>query len=327
MTSIAIVGAGFAGLVAAKELSARHEVTLFEKSRGVGGRMATRYADGYEFDHGAQFFVARTPAFKSFLKPLIERGVVASWFARFAELEGDSVVVERQWNDDNPHYVAMPRMNAIGKALAEGLNLRLQTCVAKLERRDQGWLLLDDGGKELGMFDWVVFTAPAEQTRDLLPADSSIGALCEMARMRACFALMLGFEHPLELPWQAALVRDADISWISVNSSKPGRAGPFSLVVHSTNAWADARIEDDIDAVRSHMLSECSRVSGIDVARASYCGVHRWRYANADSSTGPACGVDVQMRLAACGDWFVQGRVEAAFTSAIALSKELAIEL
>jgi predicted NAD/FAD-dependent oxidoreductase len=140
--------------------------------------------------------------------------------------------------------------------------------------------------------------------------------------MRACFALMLGLPSPLDLPWQAAVVRDADISWVCVNSSRPGRDGPFTMVVHSTNAWADAHIDDDIDAIRAHVLAEASALCGIDL-RADYSDVHRWRYANMDKRGGLECYVDDGNHLAACGDWFLRGRVEAAFTSAHALASKL----
>ena len=76
MAKIAVIGAGLAGLTVARELSQYHQVTVFEKSRGVGGRLATRYAGDYEFDHGAQFFTAKSPQFQAFLKPLIDQGVV-----------------------------------------------------------------------------------------------------------------------------------------------------------------------------------------------------------------------------------------------------------
>ena len=87
MKRIAIIGAGLSGLVLARRLDEVAEVTIFEKSRGVGGRMATRYADDYEFDHGAQFFTARTPAFREFLQPLIRDQVVANWAPKFEELD------------------------------------------------------------------------------------------------------------------------------------------------------------------------------------------------------------------------------------------------
>lgn len=54
---VAVVGAGIAGITAARTLAqAGWQVTVFEKSRGAGGRMATRRTAFGGFDHGAQFF-------------------------------------------------------------------------------------------------------------------------------------------------------------------------------------------------------------------------------------------------------------------------------
>ena len=51
---IGIVGAGICGLAAAAELAAAgREVAVFDKSRGIGGRLATRRVDAMSFDHGA----------------------------------------------------------------------------------------------------------------------------------------------------------------------------------------------------------------------------------------------------------------------------------
>jgi predicted NAD/FAD-dependent oxidoreductase len=321
MSSIAVIGAGLAGLVVARRLEKSHDVVLFEKSRGVGGRMATRRAGTFQFDHGAQFFTARTRSFRTFLEPLVEAGVVADWPARFAELRRGQIVESRQCNDDYPHYVGTPGMNAIGKALASGLDVRLDTAVTSLERQGAGWQLAGDGQRPLGEFDWVIVTAPAAQAADLL-SHTSLAAVATSVRMRACYALLLGFDEAVELPWQAALVHDADISWISVNSSKPGRLSSSSLVVHSTNAWADAHADANIEDVRRHLLGECSDVTGIDMA-AAFVDVHRWRYANVDRQEGNSFALDPDQGLAACGDWFVRGRVEGAFSSANALAETL----
>ena len=321
MSTIAVIGAGLAGLVVARKLSPSHDVVVFEKSRGVGGRMATRRAGSFKFDHGAQFFTARTRAFRTFLEPLVEAGVIADWPARFAELRRQHVVESRQWSDDNPHYVGTPGMNAIGKALAFGLDVRLNTAVASLSRKREQWQLADDGRRPLGEFDWVIVTAPAAQAADLL-APTALASAAASGRMHACYALLLGFDEAVNLPWEAAVVRDADISWISVNSSKPGRPSSSSLVVHSTNAWADAHVDDDVESVRRHLLGEFRDVTGIDSA-AAFVDVHRWRYANVDRQQGDSFALDPDQQLAACGDWFVRGRVEGAFSSANALAEQL----
>lgn len=325
MATIAVIGAGLAGLVVSRELAGTHDVCVFEKSRGAGGRMATRRAGPFEFDHGAQFFTAQSEAFRSFLEPLLEAGVVAEWPARFAELERDRIVAGRRWGDDYPHYVGVPGMSAVGRKLAVGLNIRFATVVRSMARKSERWQLFGDGQELLGEFDWVIVTAPAAQAAELL-ASTSIAAYAASVRMHACYALLLGFEEPPALLWQAALVRDADISWISVNSSKPGRAAPFSLVVHSTNAWADAHVDDDTEAVRHHLAEECREVAGIDAAGATFIDLHRWRYANVDRQDGERYALDAGQRLAMCGDWFVRGRVEGAFTSAKALAGNIARE-
>lgn len=281
--------------------------------------MATRRAGRFEFDHGAQFFTARSDAFRAFIDPLLTAGVVADWTARFAELQRDRKIASRRWDNGNPHYVGVPSMNAVARHLASDLDIRRKTAVRSLARSGARWHLIGDEKRLLGEFDWVVVTAPAAQAAQLLAA-TSIASAATGVRMQACYALLLGFDKPVDLPWHAALVHDANISWISVNSSKPGRPEPFSLVVHSTNAWADAHVDEEAEAVRSHLADEVGAVTGVDVASAAFCDLHRWRYANADRQDGALYALDPDQRLAACGDWFVRGRVEGAFSSAKALA-------
>ena len=324
MARIAIIGAGLAGLVTARELGAAHDVSVFEKSRGVGGRMATRYAGDFEFDHGAQFFTARTDAFRRYLTPMVDAGVVADWPASFAELRRSEILSRRHWDEGYPHFVGVPRMNTVCKWLADGVDISLDTTVARTSRRDEGWRLFDSNDEPLGDFDWMILTAPASQTAAFVPGVANIVSRASTAGMQACFALMLGFPEYRDLPWQAALVRDADLSWISVNSSKSGRKEPCTIVAHSTNAWADAHIDDSVDSVRAHMLSEFGEVTGIQVRDDTFVDIQRWRFANTPKQDKPACIVLAEERVAACGDWFVRGRVEGAFTSASALLAELA---
>ncbi len=323
MARVAIIGAGLAGMVVARQLYGKADITVFEKSRGVGGRMATRYEGDFEFDHGAQFFTARTPEFRQFLEPLIDAGVVANWPASFVELRGSQVTAARRWDEAYPHFVGAPRMNEIGKYLARGLDVRLQTRVAAIERSSRGWQLQGESQEELGCFDWVVLTAPAAQTAALGRSIQNLDAAGAAVSMHACFALLIGFEERLALDWDAALVREADISWISVNSSKPGRPNRMTLVVHSTNPWADEHVDEDATAVQEHLVRELARILPVEVSGAATTRLHRWRYANLDRRRGPAFFLDRETRAAACGDWFICGRVEAAFTSGFALATEL----
>ncbi|MDG1286312.1 MAG: FAD-dependent oxidoreductase [Rickettsiales bacterium] len=327
MSKIAIIGAGFSGLVLAKELSAFADVTVFEKARGVSGRMSTRYADTYQFDHGAQFFTAKTAAFQEFLQPLISQGVVAHWTPRFVEIDRNVITGERQWDENYPHYVGMPKMNQIAKHLAEGLTINLQTPVATIEKKADEWCLKDDAGGAQGCFDWVISTAPPVQSTALLPEIFTHHTALQKTRMSGCFSLMLGFAEPLPLSWDAALVMHADISWISVNSSKPGRPAGYSLLINSTNDWAEKHLDDDRAEVQDYLCSAVSKVIGHDVSQADHIALHGWRYANIGKQDGEPSLLDAENQLAACGDWCIQGRVEAGFTSAMHLADKLKEQL
>ncbi|MFN7094048.1 MAG: NAD(P)/FAD-dependent oxidoreductase, partial [Burkholderiales bacterium] len=240
MSKIAIIGAGLAGLTTASKLNDYASVTIFEKARGVGGRMATRRAEPFIFDHGAQFFKAKTDRFRAFIAPLIDLGIIQRWDARFVEFDRQKKISQRIWDQHYPHYVAVPGMNALAKYLATKLEVRLTTRVAQIIKNDRNWDLFDDQGKHIDSFDWVISTTPAQQAIDLLPESFKFYSTMQNIQMLGCFALMLGFTHPLDLDFDEALVKNADISCISVNSSKPGRNGLFSVVVHSTNKWAQA---------------------------------------------------------------------------------------
>ena len=149
---IAIIGAGLAGLTLASKLSARHTVTVLEKARGPGGRMSTRRALPYAFDHGAQYFTAQTEAFSAFLAPFLSSDTVVSWPSAI-ELRGGAKV------SDKEKYAAAPGMNAMCKALAAGLDVQAGFKVETLHRGGDGWRLMEAGGAAAGPFDWVVSTA------------------------------------------------------------------------------------------------------------------------------------------------------------------------
>ncbi len=325
-TKIAIIGAGMAGLTLGHSLSNNADVTIFDKSRGAGGRLATRYADPFRFDHGVQFFTARTERFQTFLKPLVAAEQIAPWRARFTELHPAQTTPIRQWDETYPHYVGVPGMNCVGRALADGLDVQLNTAVADLSKAGTKWRLRDIDGRSLGEFDWVVASAPAAQTASLLSPHSSVAATAKNTRMLGCYALMLGLSDDFDRDFDAAVVRHADISWVAVNSTKPGRAAPPTMLVHASNAWADANMDKPLSEVAAHMEATLIERTGW-APPIKHRACHRWRYANIGPQVGPTCLLDADQQLAACGDWFIRGRVEAAFTSASDLATAMIAEL
>jgi predicted NAD/FAD-dependent oxidoreductase len=314
MQKVAIIGAGLAGLTAAKKLNAVADVEVFEKSWRAGGRMASR-VKAYAFDHGAQYFTARSSAFKAFIEPYIHQGIIEPWTARFVELDHSTVSSRRMWDSNFPHYVAVPGMNALCLALAAELNVQYKTRVASVQPKGSRWQLKDCDDVLLGSYDWVITAVPAQQTTALMPDCFNHLQDIKQKKMLACYTLMLGFTRSIDTAFDAALVNNADISWVSVNNSKPGRPSGFSLLAHSSNAWAEDNIDMQDEYVKRHLINELHDIIKQDIAVADHVDLHRWRYANIAKQNGDKALIDQDNRLAAIGDWCIQGRVESAFIS------------
>lgn len=323
MKKIAIIGTGLAGLTAAHFLKDHADITLFEKARGVGGRMATRYADPYKFDHGAQFFTVKEDAFKDFLAPIIKQNIVQNWTPTFAEIYGTQIQQQYRWEEEYPHYVATPNMNALGKYLAKDFEVHIGTRIISMTQTQAQWCLTDEKEKEYGAFDHVILAIPSHQAVALLPNNISFKTTISDIQMSGCYSLMLGFEEALDIPFQVAIVKESDISWISLNHSKPGRADVYAMMVMSTNSWAEAHIEADTQSVQSYLIEKASEILHHDLSLAPHKALHKWRYANAPKRHGEICFYDADYALGVCGDWTIQGRVESAFLSGKAMAETL----
>ena len=102
----------------------------------------------------------------------------------------------------------------------------------------------------------------------------------KLCKMHTCFSLMLGFEQSLPLDFEAAHVTDSNLSWTAVNSHKPQRLDLFTLMVYSSEDYAEAHIHNELDQVMQHLISKTSHIIGQDVSQANYKTIHGWRYAN-----------------------------------------------
>ena len=323
MTKIAIIGAGLSGLTAAHLLKDCGDVTIFEKSRGVGGRMSTRRAEPYFFDHGAQYFTAKTKPFQTFVQPLLDQGIIEKWNAQCVTFDANNIIEKKTWNDDTPRYVGVPGMNNVAKFLANDIDIKGNTRIVSLNHLDK-WQLMDEQEQQFIGFDWVISTIPSPQAAQLLPQTFAFHRDIKSTKMSPCFALMLGFEKDLPIEFDATQITNSDLSWIAVNSHKPQRPSLFTLMVHTNPEFAEMHIDNDRQHVMQHLIKETSRIVGCDVSEADYKTLHGWRYANvAQREQSNTVFLDQDHKLAVCGDWCCGGHVEGAFTSAYNLAEKL----
>lgn len=321
---VAIIGSGISGSFMANKLQDIADVTIFEKARGIGGRMTTRRSDDFHFDHGAQFFVAKNQEFKDLCQNLYKKNIIATWDARFAEIEKNDIV--KKWQFDNikqPHYVALPTMNGLCKYLCKNLEVKLNNRITNINYENNKWSLQNADLEVFDNFDYLILAIPSHQAIDLLPKDSQFLDILQNIKMTPCYALMLGFEKKIEIEFDAALVKENIISWISINSSKSNRPEGFSLLINSTNQWAHDNIDLDLDIVKEKLILELQKIVNFDVKGIKYENIHRWRYANCAKRSGEESLFDESLNLGICGDYFISGRVESAFMSANNLLKKL----
>lgn len=298
---VAIVGAGIAGLSAGTALvAAGHQVAIFDKGRGAGGRMATRRvqtpAGQVLFDHGAQYFKVRDPAFAACVGGWEEAGLAARWAAA-----GDDA------------WVGTPTMNGPLKAMAAALNVEWTTRVDAVEQSGAGWILRTDERAGV-VYDVVVIALPAEQAAVLLgPLDSSLANIAAATVSAPCWTVMATFGQRVAHISDVLSANDGPIGWAARNSAKPGRVGPEAWVIQGTPEWSIEHLEDRADDVAHALLASFRQCIG-RVPEAEFTAAHRWRYARSGIAGG-GFRWDAASRLGLCGDWLLGPRVEAAWLS------------
>ncbi len=317
--SVAVIGAGLSGLTAARTLADHNiDVTVFEKSRGYGGRCATRREGPWRFDHGAQYFTVRDSRLLPYIHSWQHQGILAPWQGTIAVREDGA------WQPSRPgvrRYVGVPGMNAIGAHLASDLTVQLDTTVTLIQREGRQWRLVSDAGVDLGVFDTVLTCVPAPQAKTLLEQVApSLAHRTAEATMHATWATMLVLRDRPDVPYDAAFLNDDPVlSWISREASKPGRAADEAWVLHANRAWTVEHLADTKEAAAAAMVDAFAAVVGRDVT-AVHAAAHRWLYALPDPVTSDAALFDATLGIGAGGDWCGGPRVEGALLSGFALA-------
>ena len=322
---VAVIGAGLAGLSCAHRLlAAGYSVHVFEKSRGPAGRMSTRRAEDdagpWQCDHGAQYFTARDPAFRAEVARWEAAGAAARWDARLSSFDGSA------WSTPQTpleRFVGTPRMTAPAGWLASGLGnagaLQLQTTVQRIERSAAGWRIVSaEHGEHAPTYGTVVLAVPAPQAAQLLaPVSSAATALAQSARMRGSWAVMLRFAAPVRMDWDGAFINTGPLRWVARDSSKPGRQGQETWLLHASPEWSEAHIEDTADSVTAELVQSFTALGGPAPLAAT---AHRWRYADTEPPLTMGCWWDDTLHLGLAGDWLHGGKDEGAWLSGQAVA-------
>ena len=354
---VAVVGAGIAGASCARSLAqAGWQVQLFDKSRGPGGRLATRRM-GWTDDagrlrqtllhHGAPGFTARSPEFVQWLQPAVAAGALQAWqpvVASGSRPAGDDPYTVR--------YRGLPDGPALCRWMLQGLpglHTHWNVAVDQLTHGADGWRLLA-GGQPLGeAVDAVVLALPPAQAAPLLaPHRRDWAQRASLVLMQPCWTLM-GVSGPLPAeradaapPWQIARPQQGALAFIL---REPGEADELRWVLHARAGWSRQHLEDLPEQVLPALQAALQAWLGAALPW-RHAVVHRWRYAvpaaqplpfdaaaGDDAPPAPAaCWWDAGLGLGACGDFLGRapaspvgsgGTVEGAWASGRAMAAEV----
>ncbi|MBN1476851.1 FAD-dependent oxidoreductase [Candidatus Sumerlaeota bacterium] len=311
--TVLVVGAGIAGLMAARRLRERGiTVTVVDKARGVGGRLATRRFGGGVYDHGAQFVTVESEDFRERMAPWIERGVLLEWSRGFMGSDGSFP------NDRFPRLRGRSGMTALPKALAEGLDVRLNTQVQRVSWRGHFWEARTTGDEEL-VADALILTAPVPQALALIDAGNFEVPAATRHRLDAitydpCLAVMARIAGPSRLPRPGAIeLAGEPLAWIADNHRKGISPGAHAVTIHAGPQFSRDRWDESDEAISSEILATAAPWLGAEVRESQ---LKRWRYAQATRpSDAPCCVVHPHPPLVLAGDGFSGGGVERAALS------------
>jgi predicted NAD/FAD-dependent oxidoreductase len=261
---VAVVGAGLAGLAAARELRAGgHEVVVFEKSRGLGGRLAARRAGGAVLDHGSPAIAA-------------PEGTGLRGLADALPAD-DRVDVE----DGIAYRSGATRLP---KLMAEGLDVVAGVRLAALRESGAGLELGDEQGNSHGAAGAVVVTAPAPQAADLLersPEPAERVALLRGLAYEPAVMVLAGVRLDRAPDWTAARPGAGPLAEVRNEASK-GREpadGALPFVARLAPAESAALLEASDEAVLDRALPALAGLLGPAGADPAWAHVKRWRLA------------------------------------------------
>lgn len=284
-----IVGAGMAGLRAAALLrAAGQHVTVVDKGRRHGGRMATRRVEDAVFDTGVIDLAAHGETFRTEVAAAVAAGHAASTAS----------------DTSAPRWRGSPTMRSLPTAQAERVTsgagpgapvtVRLAATVTSLRISDGRWTVTLAEGRtvEQHTADALVVTAPAPQSVALLRSGDRLASAATIAQLDAVTytpsltVLVRPADRTLtDLPHDLASERSsagAAVAGDLVRVHHNGHSGAspvVALTLHPSATFSARHLDGDRDAAAAMLADQASELAGTPL---EVVHVHGWRYAQVE---------------------------------------------
>ena len=323
---VAVVGAGLAGLTCAQKLQqAGHRVVVLEKSRGVGGRVATRRLHNTRVDHGLPYLESQGKRSQQLIEQLTQQ--LQPWQNQY-ELDPQQKL-RRCANRDR--YFAPLGMTTIAKSLAATLDVRCRCRVTQMSYSSSPpmWHLSLEQSHDYLTAQAVVLAIPAPQALNLLEGTSSeFLDVLRSVEFDSCITAIAGYPQHQQLEqlaphWQAVKLNDTQLAWVILDSRKRAESQP-QLVLHITAQFAQKYLDtDDLQSAAQLLLRQAAQLLLPWIEQPEWLQVHRWRYAFPRHSLAEPCLSSAHLPLVCCGDWCGGNLVESALESGLAAAQAI----
>ncbi len=324
---IVIVGAGISGLSCARHLMNQGvNLRILEKSSRPGGRCSSHKSHDDFYDHGAQYFTARTPLFKKLTEILKINNQVEELTHAIKQLSDDGSLHDLP---DAHRYVGIPNMEAVPNALSVNLPIDYSTKVEAIKYAKKVWKInisRPNGRHDIIIADTLIFAIPADQMLRFDVPDCFKETL-QHFKMDPCWAVMLGFKTALETSVSALRLNESEyqpLSWVMKKPDYSSGSIGERWVIHAGPRWSRSNLEMDSKQVISILFDKFSDI--IDTKNFCSSGSKLWRYASGGRSHQFRYLADLSQSIIACGDWANGGRIEGAWTSGIAAAEHFLTE-
>jgi len=320
---VAIVGAGIAGLAAGRTLQkSGASVVLYDKARGVGGRLATRRVQDFVFDTGATSIAPRGLGIETAMLAELDQSELIQIQKPIYTHTNLRVSPGDTARNSTPRYTYRPGSNHLAKLLAEGLDVRLNTQVDTLKRDGQTFEV------EGSTFDAVILTPPIPQASLLLWSLGESRPVAN-ARYRSCISIMLGFDQPTpDIPYHALIDVEQrhPLTWISVESAKrPGRApeGKTAMVLQMSPTYSHDHYQTSDERIIPDVLGYVQDLFGSEFNSPVAIDTKRWKYSQPETVAVFETVNNNHNGVILAGDGLAAGRVERAYESGLMAARLL----
>tara|TARA_B100000963_G_scaffold76097_1_gene64217 strand:+ start:889 stop:1857 length:969 start_codon:yes stop_codon:yes gene_type:complete len=316
MKKIVVIGSGIAGLAAANHLNPKNfNITVLDKGKYPGGRISTRKNKEFIFNHGAQFFTAKSNEFKKICQSGVKDNILINW---------------NTFSKKN-RYIGNPNMREFSFWFSKNLKIYQQTLVKNIEYNDSFSIITNNKKFKA---DGLIITAPSSQAAELIKnLDNQMYNLIEKVTYFPCWCLMLSIK---DMNLKHFDIDEKSIfSWIISENNKIKNSLNYNCItIHTNEKFSLDYLEQNKEFVLDKIIREFTKIYQVNTQDIIYKNIHRWRYAKVKNPFPiEESKISKKIPLGIAGDWCPPAedthyngngqRIEDAFLSGIECSKVL----